>query len=177
MPRIRDWPEDSDRSREDRAPTPARLYSEAVRALGRREMTSRQLREKLTEKGGRRADVEDVLSRLIEEGSLDDRRAARAYTYTAFRIRKHARARIIEELGARGIPGDMAREAVEEVCGPEVEAHRLEQAVIHALRGTRPEHRDQDARRLFAAFVRQGYDPDDVRQALARAGVDVAHVD
>jgi regulatory protein len=131
-------------------------------------MRTQQLREKLTEHGARRGDVEVVLARLTNEGALDDRRAARSYAYTAFRVRKRARARIVEELGARGISEPMAREAVEEVCGPDVELHRLEQAVIHALRGTRREHRDQDARRLFATFLRQGYDPDDVRRALAR---------
>jgi SOS response regulatory protein OraA/RecX len=177
MPRLRDWPDDTDPARAERTPTPSRLYGEAVRALARREMTTQQLREKLTDHGARRADVEAVLSRLTEEGALDDRRAARTYAHAAFRVRKRARARIIEELGARGVPDAMAREAVEEVCGPDVELHRLEQAVIHALRGTRREHRDRDARRLFATFLRQGYDADDVRRALALAGVDVAELE
>jgi SOS response regulatory protein OraA/RecX len=185
-PRIRDWEDErggpssrsgTDADTGDRLPTRARLYTHALRALARRELTTLQLREKLTEAGGRAADVGAVLARLTEEGALDDRRAARVYANTAFRQRKRTRARILQELAARGIAGEVAREVVDEICGADLERKRLDQSVVYALRGTRRTTRDEDARHIFAALVRQGYEPDDVKLALGRAGVDVEALD
>lgn len=169
--RVRDWSGDGD-GREERTPTAARLYTEGLRALARREQTTQQLRAKLLRLGGRASDVQSALARLTDEGALDDRRAARIYAQTAFRVRKRTAASIEQELARLGIGADLAREIVAEVCGPDVERQRLEQAIIHGLRGGRREHREQDARRLFASLVRQGYDAEDIRRALARAGVD-----
>jgi regulatory protein len=157
---------------EKRLPSPARLYTEAVRLLARRELTTLQLRDKLTSAGGRASDIDSIIIRLKDEGSLDDRRAARVYAQTAFRQRKRARGRIRQELETLGVDGTLAREVVDEVCGNDVERRRLEHTVIHALRGTRRDSRDQDARRLFASLVRQGYEAEAVRLALSRAGVD-----
>ncbi len=171
-PRLRRWSEDDRASETPRPPTEARLYTEAVRALARRELTTLQLRERLLAAGGRAADVEAVLARLSQDGALDDRRAARIYAQTAFRLRKRTRARILQELERLGIAAGTAQEAVSEVCGDETERRRLEHLVIHGLRGSPRGTRDQQARRLFESLVRRGYDAGEVRQALERAGVD-----
>lgn len=171
---MRRWSEDGGEGpSEQRPPTEARLYSEAVRALARRELTSLQLRERLVAAGGRATDIEAVLARLAAEGAVDDRRAARIYAQTAFRLRKRTRARILLELEHLGITPAIAQEVVDEICGGETERRRLDQAVIHGLRGTPRGLRDQQARRLFETLVRKGYDVDEARQALARAGVDL----
>jgi SOS response regulatory protein OraA/RecX len=177
-PRLRDWGDErGDAAAGERLPTRARLYTHALRALARRELTTLQLRERLTQAGGRAADVAAVLTQLTAEGALDDHRAARVYANAAFRQRKRTRARILEELAERGIPPQVAGEVVAEVCGEDDERKRLEKTVVHALRGTRPPNRDDNARRLFASLVRQGYDAADVKVALARAGVDVEALD
>lgn len=173
-PRVRDWSSDPDADRPaSRSPTVAHLYHDAIRALARRELTSRQLQERLTAAGGRAADVATVIARLTAEGAVDDRRAARLYAQRAFKQRKRTRSRIEMELEALGIPGDVARETVANVCNDDVERSRLEHAVIFALRGTRRDRRDDDARRLFAQFQRQGYDPEDIRRAFAKAGMEI----
>jgi regulatory protein len=177
-PRIRGWPDDPEGTgREHRLPTAARLYTEGVRALARRELTAQQLREKLLAAGGRALDVDQVLARLADEGALDDRRAARAYAHRAFRQRKRARGRIREELERLGVAPDIARETVDEVCAADVERRRLDLAVVHALRRTHREERTILARRLIASLTRQGFDLDDVTRALARAGIDASELD
>ena len=88
-PRLRKWSvQDGSGRTPERLPTPALLHAEAVRALARRELTRQQLRGKLAMSGARAADIEDVLNQLVEQGALDDGRAARVYASTAFRIRK-----------------------------------------------------------------------------------------
>lgn len=152
-----------------RVPTPDRLRCEALRLLARREVTASQLRARLEQIGGRHEDIERIVAELQAGGSLDDRRAACLHAQTAFRVRRRARLRILAELEAIGIAGALAREVVDEVCRPEVEQRRLDEALIRRLRGTRREARDP--RRLFAALVRQGYEPDQVRLALEKAGL------
>ncbi len=177
-PRLRDWPNDPDADRPaTRLPTAAFLYREAIKALARRELTSRQLQDRLTALGGRAADVAAVITRLQADGALDDRRAARIYAQTAFRQRKRARARIEAELEALGISREIARDITDEVCSLEIERSRLEHLVIFALRGTRRDHRDDEARRLFGHLKRQGYDTQDIVRAFARAGIDASFED
>jgi SOS response regulatory protein OraA/RecX len=172
-PRLRTWTDEGGEGSGDRRPpTEARLHTEAVRALARRELTSLQLRERLVAAGGRAADIDAVLARLAADGAVDDRRAARIHAQTAFRVRKRTRARILQELERFGITAAVALEVVDEVCGGETERRRLDSAVIHGLRGTLRPTRDQQARRLFESLVRKGYDADEVRQALVRAGID-----
>jgi SOS response regulatory protein OraA/RecX len=168
-PRLR-RPDDSPTDRgAARVPTPDRLQREALRLLARREVTASQIRAHLERLGGRREDIERIVAALQADGSLDDRRAARLHAQTAFRVRRRARLRILAELEARGVAGTLAREVVDEICSPEVERRRLDEALGRRLRGTRREARDP--RRLFAALVREGYDPDQVRLALERAGL------
>jgi regulatory protein len=168
-PRLRRW----DESRSDRdpacVPTADQLQREALRVLARREMTSSQLRARLERLGGRDEDIDQVVEALQAGGWLDDRRAARLHAETAFRVRRRARGRILAELEALGVAEPLAREVVEDVCSREIEQRRLDQTLARRLRGTRREARDP--RRLFTMLVRQGYDPDQVRQALEKAGL------
>ena len=125
-------------------------------------MTASRLRARLERIGGRHEDIERIVAELQAGGALDDRQAA-------FRVRRRARLRILAELEAIGIAEALAREVVDEVCRPEVEQRRLDEALNQRLRGTRREARDP--RRLFTALVRQGYEPDQVRLALEKAGL------
>lgn len=168
-PRLRSRDEPPPDQGAPRIPTPDRLRREALRLLARRELTASQLRARLERLGGRHEDIERIVADLQAAGSLDDRRAARLHAQTAFRVRRRARLRILAELEAIGIAGALAREVVDEICSPEVEERRLDEALVRCLRGTRREARDP--RRLFAALVRQGYEPEQVRLAIEKVGL------
>jgi SOS response regulatory protein OraA/RecX len=70
-----------------------------------------------------------------------------------------------------GIAAAVARRAVDEVCGPNEERDRLQRAL--ARRGRGIDLRDPVARRrVFAALVRQGFDPELVIATLRAAQSD-----
>lgn len=60
----------------DASPAPTGAYDRAVRMLGRREYSSRELRARLTQLGYAEADVTAVLTRLGTEHYQDDQRFA-----------------------------------------------------------------------------------------------------
>ena len=150
------------------APSGEGLHALALRLLGRREFSRHQLRARLLDTGAPAGDVDATLTALADRGLLDDARVARAYARTAALVKRRGRDRILRELAQMGIAGEVARAAVDEACDPEAEAASLDRALRRRARGadlTDP----ATARRLFGALLRQGFEADAIREALARA--------
>lgn len=148
--------------------TPAELQAHALRLLGRRELSRHQLRARLLERSPDADTVDAVLTYLADRGLIDDRRVAAAFARTSAQVKRRGRDRILRELAQMGISGDIAREAVDEVCGPDAEAAKIDTVLRRRARGL--DLADPAAtRRLMAALLRQGFESDEIRRALARA--------
>jgi regulatory protein len=147
---------------------PARpdAYLAGLRLLGRRELSSAQLRERLARRGFAAAEIEAALGRLGREGALDDRRAARAYAVTAARVKGRGRLRILRELHQMGIDPALAREAVDAAFAEVDEARLLERALDKRLGRGVPS--DADYRRAARALARLGFAPEAIAAALGR---------
>lgn len=131
-------------------------YSEALKLLSRRELTTSELRERLLRKDFPADEVEDTVNRLRADGTLDDRRAAVAIARTHALVKARGRLRIERELRARGVDDDTARAALEDVFGELSEPELLERALRKRLRSGRI--RDQaEFRRLYAYLLRLGF--------------------
>src|SRR5690606_19543982 len=146
--------------------TPPDPYAYALAALGRRELTTRQLRDRLRRRGCDTEAIDAALARLQREGALDDARAARAFARTEVVVKRRGPGRIRRALEAMGIEGDAAREAVAAGFAEHPEDAVLEAALSRRVRGpvTDPAH----ARRLIAYLVRQGFDLDAAVGAVRR---------
>jgi regulatory protein len=143
-------------------------YTAALGLLARRELSVKQLRARLQRHTSRVDAVESAIERLRSSGALDDDRVAAAYVRTAAQVKGRGRDRILKELAMMGIAAATARRAVDEVCGPAEEQDRLQRALARKARGI--DLRDPAAaRRVFAALVRQGFDPEQVHAALRSA--------
>src|SRR4029453_14535357 len=93
-------------------PTPAAARTTALLLLGRRELSSRQLRDRLRRKGFPDDVIDQAFAELQSTGALDDTRAARARARHDLVVRGHGRARVLRQAQAMGVDGDTAREAV-----------------------------------------------------------------
>ena len=87
-------------------------YTTGLSLLARRELTSTQLRNRLTNKGFTPEAVNDTIQRLTEEGALDDRRTANMYARQAALIKHRGPRRAILDIVALGIADGIAREVV-----------------------------------------------------------------
>ena len=132
--------------------------------LARRELSSAQVRDRLTRKGFAKAEVEDAVRRLGTEGAIDDCRAAAAYAHQSATVKLRGRARTLQELHARGISRSDAVVAVEQAYAALDEAVLLDRAIRRRLDG-QIRSRAQ-FRRLYQALLRQGFDGSAVATAL-----------
>lgn len=132
-------------------------YSYALAALGRRELTARQLRDRLRRRGCEADAIEAALDRLRREGALDDVRAARAFARTEVVVKRRGPARIRRALEAMGVQGDAASDALAAGFAERSVDDVLEDALARRARGTVTSDPKQ-AQRLIAHLVRQGFD-------------------
>ena len=131
-------------------------YTTGLSLLARRELTSTQLRNRLTNKGFTPEAVNDTIQRLTEEGALDDRRTANMYARQAALIKHRGPRRAILDIVALGIADDIAREVVSETY-EEVDTQLIIQRALNRRLTGRVQDRAQ-FQKLYQYLVRQGFD-------------------
>jgi regulatory protein len=143
-------------------------YVDALHLLGRRELSERQLRERLRDREHADADIDRAIELLIENRALDDRRVAAAYVRTALKVKGRGRLRIQRELQVMGIEKEVAAEALAEAFGDIDERALIAQALKKKLRGKSTLASPAEYARLYQFLMRQGFSPSGVSAALRR---------
>lgn len=133
-------------------------YVEGLLLLGRRELSVKQLRDRLLERDHPREDVDRAVALLLENRALDDARVAAAYVRTALQVKGRGRLRIRRELQEMGIDADVAGAAIAEAFGDVDERALVTQAIRKKLRGKKITNQAEYAR-LFQFLMRQGFAP------------------
>lgn len=141
-------------------------YTFSLAALGRRELTERQLRSRLARRGCAAEAIDAAMARLRQERLLDDARAAQAFARTEARVKRRGPLRIQRTLETMGIDRETARSATAAGFEDQSVAAALDAALSRRLRG--PIADAPHARRLVAYLVRQGFDVQDAVAAVRR---------
>jgi len=131
-------------------------YVYGLAALGRRELTERQLRDRLRRRGCDADGIDAAIARLKRERVLDDERAAAAFARTEARVKHRGPLRIQRTLETMGIDRQAARRATDEGFEERPVDDALDAALRRKLRG--PVADDRHAQRLVAYLVRQGFE-------------------
>ena len=136
----------------------ADAYTVALTLLSARELSETQLRARLTRRTHDPDDIDAAIGRLKADGTLDDRRVARALARMESGIRHRGRARVIQKIRQAGIGGDVADEAVREVFQDVDEDELLARALDRRLRGQAVSDLDERGRaRIVRALAAQGF--------------------
>jgi regulatory protein len=147
-------------------------YTQALTWLARRELSERQVRERLARREFDEESIDAAVERLKGERALDDRRVALACARSAVRLKGRGRARVLRAVESLGISRDLARAAVDEVFGEIDETELIERALTRRWPraiGPDPGAAGIDRRelqRIYLALVRQGFPPDRIMQAI-----------
>lgn len=151
-------------------------YTQALTWLARRELSERQVRDRLSKREYDEESIEAAVVRLKGERALDDRRVALACARSAVRLKGRGRERVRRAVESLGISRDLARAAVDEVFGEIDESaliaraldKRWPRAVASATGGPAdaPTLARRDIQRIYQALVRQGFPADRVMQAI-----------
>ncbi len=133
-------------------------YVVALTMLSARELSETQLRARLARRQFDAQAIEEAVSRLKADGTLNDRRVALAVARMESAIRHRGRARVIQKIRQAGIDSDTAEDAVREVFEEVDESALLDRALERRLRGTTANELDDKGRaRVVRGLVAQGF--------------------
>jgi regulatory protein len=141
-------------------------YVDALKMLGRRELSEAQIRQRLARKQHDPDAIDEAVARLREERALDDERVAGAIARSETSLRGRGKVRVRLQIERAGISKAVARRAVDEVFGAlDPDAH-IESALRKRLRGRETIADDREFQRLYRYLVGQGFDSDQALKVL-----------
>ena len=142
-------------------------YLVALTLLSVRELSETQLRVRLARRQCDAQSIEEAVSRLKADGTLNDRRVAVALARMESAIRHRGRARVIQKMRQAGIDSDTAEDAVREVFEEVDEGALLDRALERRMRGRTPDELDDKGRaRVVRGLVAQGFRLDAILEKL-----------
>lgn len=145
----------------------ARAYTTALTLVARREMSAATLRSRLLKRGFAAEDVDEIVTRLRGDGTIDDRRTATAAARLEGAIRLRGRRRVLQKVRALGIDAEVARAAVDSVFADVDETALLDRAIAKRLNGQDAGRLDRAATaRLVRSLVAQGFSPEAIFKRL-----------
>lgn len=130
----------------------------AVRRCCLSKQTRKTLEIKLRAKGFSEEEIASSVEAMAENGYIDEDEYARAFVRDSYRIKKHGRIRIINELVLRGISRRKAEEAVNEYDADEC-------GIIREVIEKRFD-KDADKAKIFKYFYSRGFEADDIRRCI-----------
>jgi regulatory protein len=136
----------------------------ALKLLGGRSLTLRQLEQALARKGVPREGREAALARVAQLGYIDDAEVARGRAQR-FVGKGDAPRLAARRLRAQGVSAETAEAAAREAAGPSTEAELAAQALQKKLRG-RPVRDEKERQRLFRSLLQKGHRAAAVAKAL-----------
>ena len=95
--------------------TPQQAFQKMLQYCGYQERSHFEAREKLYGFGLNKSDVEELLSRLIEEDYLNEERYAILFVGGKFRMKKWGRIKIIHELKQKRVGSNNIKKAIKEI--------------------------------------------------------------
>ena len=157
--------------------TEQELYDYAIGALARRMRSVAELKRLLrnrveadTEIG--KTLVELIVVRLKDQGYLNDAKYAAAFSSYRRNNEKFGRIRVVNDLKAKGVHGDVIDKAVSSVYD-EVKEETLARDYIRRKRLQKPKDRDQkQAARIFRNLMRAGFGSKTIFTILKKWDVD-----
>ncbi len=130
----------------------------ALNILDYADHTEKKLREKLARKGYDEDETDFAVEYAKRAGYLNERRALDNAVYGIANSKLYGRRRIVAELYTKGFKKELIAEAdFEEIDFVENCAKRIRKT----------KNRYSDERKFFAALIRYGFLPEEIRQAFA----------
>jgi regulatory protein len=145
-------------------------YLDGLRLLARRELSVKELRDRLIDREHPADEIDGAIEHLLETQALDDARVARAHARTAAKVKGRGRLRVMRELHAMGIAKDTASEALADVFADVDEQSLIAKALQKKMRGRPRIANAAEHARLYQYLMRQGFTPAGIVAALRKVG-------
>jgi regulatory protein len=145
----------------------ATAYVDGLKMLARRELSEKQVRERLVRKGHDVDAIHDAIERLRTERALDDARVAEAIARTETSIRRRGKLRVQMQIQRAGIDKSIAKQAVDDVFGTIDDEALIEASLSKRLRGRETIADDREFQRLYRYLAGQGFESDRIIKLLS----------
>lgn len=146
------------------------LYEYAVASLGRKMRTVAELKRLLRARAHPDHDgelaVEAVIAKLKDQKYLNDSRYAAAYSQYRQSNEKFGRRRVISDLKAKGVHGEVIAQAVS-AAYDDVNEEKLARAFLDRKRAKKPQN-ERETARLFRMLLRAGFSSGIIFKVLKR---------
>jgi len=141
-------------------------YLDALKMLGRRELSESQIRQRLVRKGHTEEDIDAAVKRLKDERAIDDARVAEAIARTETAVKRRGKLRVRRQIEQAGIAPAVARQALDSVFEDLDDDALLQAALGRRLRGDRLIADDREFNRLYRYLAAQGFESDRILKVL-----------
>ena len=142
-------------------------YVDGLKMLARRELSEKQVRERLARKGHEGDAIDEAIARLRAERALDDTRVAEAIARTETSIHRRGRLRVQMHIQRAGIDKTIAKRAVDDVLGAMDHDALIEASLQKRLRGRLTIADEREFRRLYRYLAGQGFESDRIVKLLS----------
>ena len=142
-------------------------YLDGLKMLARRELSEMQVRQRLARKGHEPQAIDEAVARLRAERALDDNRVADAIARTETSLRRRGKVRVRMQIERAGISKETAKRAVDDVFGAIDDRALLQASLAKRLRGRDTIEDDRAFQRIYRYLIAQGFESDQVMQALS----------
>ena len=92
-------------------------YVTGLKMLGRRELSEKQIRQRLARKEFPEDEIDEAVARLREERAINDRRVAEAIARSETSLRQRGKIRVRMQIERAGISKETAKAALDAVFG------------------------------------------------------------
>lgn len=144
------------------------LYDAAIKLLSRRAHSVSEMKKALIRRTADEDLIKKVLSRLKENGLIDDARYARQFARHRTDVRHQGRYRVARELRARGVPDRHIEAAVSETAATTDESAAVRQRIERKLKFLGGEIDEKRIASLYRSLLRAGFPSDTIRRELRR---------
>jgi regulatory protein len=138
-----------------------KAYNEAVRFISYRARSYREVLDRLKKSEYDSTVAEDVLSRLIRNGLLNDLNFGSSWVADRMNLKPRSRSVLASELYQKGLDSEAIKSTLAEVSSEDYRA-----MIVKLIAKKRRQTRFQDDAKLIAFLGRQGYSYEDIRGAL-----------
>ena len=141
-------------------------YLDALKMLAQRDLSERQVRQRLVRKGHEQDAIDGAVAQLREEHAIDDARVAQTIARTAATAKHRGRLRVRQEIERAGIGRDTAARAIDDVFETIDTDALIEASLNKRLRGRNLIADDREFERLYRYLTAQGFEDDLIMKAL-----------
>lgn len=154
--------------------TDVELYDYAVASLARKMRTVAELKRLLRARASHDDDgtlaVEAVIAKLKEQKYLNDTRYAAAYSQYRLSNEKFGRRRVISDLKAKGVHGEVIERAVGSAYD-DINEEKLARQFLDRKRLHKPQN-ERESARVFRMLLRAGFSTSTIFKVLKRWDID-----